>query len=176
MPYSSGRCARSNRLRPWGVVGITQFLRSFFGWRVKYPISILCKCLLGAALVVVLSSCATRPAPDFGGRWKTINRFSEEAQAIPLQDAYLFYASPMDGTLKNMLERWARDSDMTLTYRHPMDYTLYSAVADVRTPSLQEAVSQLNAAYSAQQVSIGVSGDEIVVRISSGDTSGASTP
>jgi hypothetical protein len=136
----------------------------------------LSKCLFTAALVVVLSSCATRPAPDFGGRWKTVNRFSEETQAIPLQDAYLFYASPMDGTLKKMLERWSHDSDMTLTYRHPMDYTLYAAVADIRTPSLQEAVSQLNAAYASQQVSIGVSGSEIVVRISSGDAGGAPAP
>jgi hypothetical protein len=136
----------------------------------------LSKCLFTVALVVVLSSCATRPAPDFGGRWKTVNRFSEETQAIPLQDAYLFYASPMDGTLKKMLERWSHDSDMTLTYRHPMDYTLYAAVADIRTPSLQEAVSQLNAAYASQQVSIGVSGSEIVVRISSGDAGGAPAP
>jgi len=139
---------------------------------VKSRISILTKFLLAAAFAVVLSSCATRPAPDFGGRWKTVNRFSEETQAIPLQDTYLYYASPMDRTLKNMLERWADDSHMTLTYRHPMDYTLYSAVADIRTPSLQEAVSQLNAAYSAQQVSIAVSGNEIVVRIASGDGSG----
>jgi hypothetical protein len=142
----------------------------------KLSNSTLCRCLFSAALIMILSSCATRPAPDFGGRWKTINRFSEETQAIPLQDAYLFYASPMDGTLKKMLERWAHDSDMVLTYRHPMDYTLYAAVADIRTPSLQEAVSQLNAAYASQQVSIGVSGGEIVVRISSGDASGASSP
>ena len=136
----------------------------------------LCKLLISAAMIAVLSSCATRPAPDFGGRWKNVNRFSEETQAIPLQGAYLFYASPMDGTLKKMLERWAKDSDMVLTYRHPMDYTLYAAVADIRTPSLQEAVSQINAAYASQQVSVGVSGSEIVVRISSGDASGASAP
>ena len=136
----------------------------------------LSKFLFTAALAMLLSSCATRPAPDFGGRWKTVNRFSEETQAIPLQDAYLFYASPMDGTLKKMLERWAHDSDMVLTYRHPMDYTLYAAVADIRTPSLQEAVSQLKAAYASQQVSVGVSGGEIVVRISSGDASGTTAP
>ena len=53
---------------------------------MKYPISILTKLLLGAALALVLSSCATRPAPDFGGRWKNINRFSEETQAIPLHE------------------------------------------------------------------------------------------
>ncbi len=142
----------------------------------KLSNSMFSRLVIGAALAIVLSSCATRPAPDFGGRWKNINRFSEETQAIPLQDAYLFYASPMDGTLKKMLERWANDSDMVLTYRHPMDYTLYSAVADIRTPSLQEAVSQLNAAYASQQVSVGVSGGEIVVRISAGDTGVAPAP
>ncbi|TXI48622.1 MAG: hypothetical protein E6Q50_10020 [Lysobacter sp.] len=120
------------------------------------------------ALTVALGACATRPAPDFGGRWKSVNRFAETTEAIPLQDAYLYYASPMDGTLKKMLERWAKDSNMQVDYRHPMDYTLYTAVAAVRTPSLQEAVSQLNAAYASQQVSIGVSGDQIVVRVSSG--------
>ncbi|TXH72279.1 MAG: hypothetical protein E6Q88_06610 [Lysobacteraceae bacterium] len=123
----------------------------------------------------MLAACATRPAPDFGGRWKSVNRFAETTQAIPLQDTYLFYASPMDGTLKKMLERWAKDSNMVLSYRHPMDYTLYSAVAEIRTPSLQEAVSQLNSAYAEQQVSIGVSGEEIVVRIASGGE-GGSTP
>lgn len=128
----------------------------------------LSKFLLCAALAALLSACATRPAPDFGGRWKTVNHFAEETQAIPLQETYLFYASPMDGTLKNMLERWADDNNMVLTYRHPMDYTLHTAVADIRTPSLQEALSQLNAAYASQQVSISVSGNEIVVRISSG--------
>lgn len=140
---------------------------------MKPTISILTKFLLVLATVVALSSCATRPAPDFGGRWKNINRFAEETQAIPLQDTYLFYASPMDGTLKAMLERWAKDSNMVLTYRHPMDYTLHSAVSEIRTPSLQEAVSQLNTAFAAQQVSVGVSGDEIVVRVSSG---AATTP
>ena len=135
---------------------------------MKPTISILTKFLLVLAAAVALSSCATRPAPDFGGRWKNINRFAEDTQAIPLQDTYLFYASPMDGTLKSMLERWAKDSNMVLTYRHPMDYTLHSAVSEIRTPSLQEAVPQLNSAFAAQQVSVGVSGDEIAVRVSSG--------
>jgi hypothetical protein len=138
------------------------------GWRVKQNMSIFSKLLVVFGLTVALAACATRPAPDFGGRWKSANRFAETAEAIPLQDAYLYYASPMDATLKKMLERWAKDTNMQVDYRHPMDYTLYTAVASVRTPSLQEAVSQLNAAYSAQQVSIGVSGDQIVVRVSSG--------
>lgn len=145
---------------------------AFFGWRVNYRTSIVRKTLglplAATALAAMLAGCGTTPAPDFGGRWKGVNRFSETPEAIPLQDAYLYYAAPMDTTLKRMLERWAQDSEMEVDYRHPMDYTLYTAVAAIRTPSLQEAVSQLNAAYAEQQVSIGVSGDQIVVRVGSG--------
>jgi len=135
---------------------------------VKYNFSMLCKCFLVLALSAIFAGCGTTPAPDFGGRWKSVNRLSETPEAIPLQDTYLYYASPMDRTLKKMLERWAKDSEMEVDYRHPMDYTLYTAVGAIRTPSLQEAVSQLNAAYSEQQVSIGVSGNQIVVRVGSG--------
>jgi hypothetical protein len=140
---------------------------------VKYNLSMLCKCFLVLALSAIFAGCGTTPAPDFGGRWKSVNRLSETPEAIPLQDSYLYYASPMDRTLKKMLERWAKDSEMEVDYRHPMDYTLYTAVGAIRTPSLQEAVSQLNAAYSEQQVSIGVSGNQIVVRVGSGGESAA---
>lgn len=133
----------------------------------------LCKCFFVLALSAIFAGCGTTPAPDFGGRWKSVNRLSETPEAIPLQDSYLYYASPMDRTLKKMLERWAKDSEMEVDYRHPMDYTLYTAVGAIRTPSLQEAVSQLNAAYSEQQVSIGVSGNQIVVRVGSGGESAA---
>ena len=139
---------------------------------MNYTISIVGKTFALMLLAAALIGCGTTPAPDFGGRWKGVNRFSESPEAIPLQEAYLYYASPMDTTLKRMLERWAKDAEMEVDYRHPMDYTLYTAVASIRTPSLQEAVSQLNAAYAEQQVSIGISGDQIVVRVGSGGGGG----
>ena len=70
----------------------------------------------------------------------------------------------MDGTLKTMLTRWAKDSKMTLSYLHPSDFTLYVQVADVRTTSLEEAVSRLNAAYVDERVLITIDGRQIVVR------------
>ncbi|WP_242108061.1 toxin co-regulated pilus biosynthesis Q family protein [Luteimonas aquatica] len=119
-------------------------------------------------LALVLASCATRPAPDISGRWKPVNRFSETTEAIPLYQNYAFYPSPMDGTLKNMLTRWARDSKLTLSYLHPSDFTLYAQVSDIHTLNLQEAISQLNTAYAAQGVSISSDGRQIVVRPSGG--------
>lgn len=120
----------------------------------------------GLAIVsmAVLASCATRPAPDFGGRWKPVNRYAEEPQAIPLHQAYLFYPSPMDGTLKSMLTRWARDSKMTLSYLHASDFTLHSAVSEIRTSDLHQAAAQLSQAFATQGVAIEVEGNRIVVR------------
>ena len=113
----------------------------------------------------MLAGCATRPAPDFGGRWKPVNRYAEAPDEIPLYKSYRFHASPMDGTLKTMLTRWASDSKMTLSYLHPSDYTLYGPVASIDSNDLQQAISQLNAAYSAQGVLVSASNNQIVVRV-----------
>ena len=72
----------------------------------------------------------------------------------------------MDGTLKNMLTRWAKDSKMTLSYLHTSDCTLYRQVAEIRTANLQEAVVLLNSAYTAEGISIESDDRQIVVRSS----------
>jgi hypothetical protein len=122
--------------------------------------SIFCALMLPA----IIAACGTTPAPDYSGRWRAVNRFSETTEAIPLNQSYVFQASPMDGTLKKMLERWAKDSNMTLAYLHPSDFTLHAPVASIRTGNAQEAMSQLNAIYSAQLVSVAAEGNQIVVR------------
>lgn len=113
--------------------------------------------------LAVVAGCAAKPAPDIAGRWRPVNRFADVPQEIPLQQAYLFYASPMDGTLRTMLTRWARDSRMTLEYHHPSDFTLAAPVAQVRTASLADAAMQLASIYAGQRVSVRVEGDRIVV-------------
>ncbi len=119
--------------------------------------------LAAAALIVVVAGCATRPAPDFRGRWKAVNRYAESPEEIPLQKAYLYQPSPMDGTLKNMLTRWAKDSQMTLTYKHPSDFTLYAPVEQISTYYLNQAASLLTTIYAQQQVSVTVQGKQIIV-------------
>lgn len=119
---------------------------------------------LATVCLLVVSACATRPAPDFGGRWKSVNHYAESTQEIPLQHPYVFQASPMDATLKTMLGRWTRDSKMKLSYEHRSDFTLHRKVADIQTTDLQQAVSQLTAAYAEQRLSITVENNGIVVR------------
>lgn len=119
---------------------------------------------LTVSLSALVTGCATPAAPEYGGRWRPVNRFSEAPQEIALQRAYLFYASPLDATLKTMLERWAADSKMTLDYQAPVDYTLHAPVADVRGDDLNSAVSRLSTIYAAQRLAITVEGNRIVVR------------
>lgn len=113
--------------------------------------------------VVLLAGCATR-APDFHGRWHAVNHYDDAPEAIPLAQAYVFAPAPMDGTLKNMLTRWARDSRLTLSYLASSDFTLYRDVAELHTSSLPQAVATLNSAYAAEGISIALVGNQIVVR------------
>lgn len=114
--------------------------------------------------VVALAGCATRPAPDFGGRWKPVNHFDEAPSEIPLYSSYVYQATPMDRTLKAMLTRWAADSNIQLVYSLPSDYTLYGPVSKISTTSLQQAVTEVSRAYAAQRVDVAVQGNRILVR------------
>lgn len=117
--------------------------------------------LVAAALV---SACATKPAPDFGGRWKRVNHFDEAPTEIPLYTSYTYQATPMDGTLKTMLERWATDSNMQLSYNLPSDYTLIGPVSAISTTSVQKAATELSAVYAAQGVLVSVAANKLLVQ------------
>ena len=119
--------------------------------------------------MALATSCATKPAPEFAGRWKPVNRYAEETQEIPLDQAYTFQPSPMDGTLKNMLARWARDSKMTLSYEHTSDFTLHGAVSGIRSSDLRSAAGQLTQAFAAQRIAVELDGNRIVVRPAAAD-------
>lgn len=127
------------------------------------------KYLVVLLVAALLGGCGTTPAPDFGGRWKPVNRFAESTTAIPLYSSYVFQASPSDGTLKRMLERWAKDTGVKLDYGINTDYTLFSPVAKVSTTNLSEALAVLNSAYSAQGISISNDVSQISVRASSAE-------
>lgn len=114
--------------------------------------------------VLALAACAARPVPPIRGAWTPVNRYQSQTEEIPLRPAYAFYPTPMDRTLKGMLERWARDMRMTLTYGHPSDFTLHAPVADLRSDDLGAAVARLNELYAPQRVAVAVQDDRIVVR------------
>lgn len=127
---------------------------------------------IAMAAMIALAGCSTPALRDYGGRWKPVNRFPASTTEIPLASAYVFYASPLDGTLKALLTRWARDTGLQLNFRLGADYTLVAPVATIRTGDLRQAAAELSAVYAAQGISITTEPGQLVVQ----PVSVASTP
>jgi len=124
--------------------------------------------------IALLAGCSAPKPTEPTGKWMPVNRMAETPQAIPLHVSYLYQAAPVDGTLKGMLTRWAKDSGLALSYLHPNDYTLFGPVADIHTISIAEAAAALSAAYAAQGVLVTVERKQIIVSVAaaSNDTAG----
>ncbi|MGY0505429.1 hypothetical protein [Luteimonas sp. e5] len=112
----------------------------------------------------MLAACGTTPAPEFNGKWRPVNRFSAEPQAIPLNPAYTFHATPLDGTLRQLLARWSEDARLGLSYQVGNDYTLHAPVSTVRTTSAEHAAAELDRLYAPQGVQITLQNGSFVVR------------
>jgi hypothetical protein len=117
-----------------------------------------------ACVFAALAGCGTPPPVDFGGQWQPVNRYQAATMEIPLSPAYLFQATPIDGTLKTMLERWAKDSHRQLAYRLGSDFTLHQPAARIRTADLQAAAAELSAIYAPQGVSVVADGAQILAQ------------
>lgn len=122
-------------------------------------------CLVGTCTlaVIMLAGCAAPKPKDFNGKWVPVNRFSTTASPIPLHRPYTYFASPLDATLKTLLERWARDTGMRVDYRFVDDFTLYTPVSGIHTTDVASALAQLNSIYAAQDVRITVNRGAFVV-------------
>jgi hypothetical protein len=116
--------------------------------------------------VLLLAGCATPSAPDYHGKWRPVNRYAATTTQIPLAKTYVFFATPMDGTLKTMLTRWAKDTGIQLSYNLGADYTLTAPAALINTSNIHLAASELNKIYATQGISIAVSDWQITVQAS----------
>ena len=129
--------------------------------------------LSAGSLLLALAGCGTPQPKDFGGAWHPVNRYQSATMKIPLSQSYTFFASPMDGTLKSMLTRWAKDSGMVLSYNLHADYTLFKPVSRIHTADIRDAGQQLSSIYASEAVSVVIKGREIVVEQPSAITSDA---
>ena len=118
---------------------------------------------LAVVAISLLSACGTTPAPDFRGRWREVNTVDAEPRAIPLRPLHAFVVLPSDRTLRDVVDRWGRESNRRVAFRAPMNYSVHLQATKVTAASLDAALGQLASAYAAQGIAIALDGDVIVV-------------
>ena len=70
----------------------------------------------------------------------------------------------MDGTLKTLLERWARDTGLTLDYGVDRDYTVIAVLAQLHTIDRTTALAELARAYQPQGLQVTATDRQLRVR------------
>lgn len=120
------------------------------------------------ALLMTAGCGSTVPAkaPEFGGEWTPLNQFEDGIQVMPLRTRYHYGALPIDVSLVQMLQRWAKDSGVTLDQRCDNDFSLPSQLLALRAPSLHAGLTALNGVYRDKklQLSINRTNGAIVMR------------
>lgn len=114
--------------------------------------------------VLLVSGCdSTPPAKNFSGSWTPINSFPSETREIPLVVQRTYQASTIDITLKNMLDRWAKESGVVLQYEHPSDFVLHSPVSKIQSPTLSGALIEVNSLFAEQKVFARMYGNAVLL-------------
>jgi hypothetical protein len=115
--------------------------------------------ILGCA--VLLQACVAPPvAIDIADNWKPVNSLDAEPREIPLKEEvalHKYQMLPTDTSLRNMLERWAKESDGSLDWQYPADLTLVSGLTTIKDNNLQRALGVVRRTYAAQKVRVQVS-------------------
>ena len=115
--------------------------------------------ILGCA--VLLQACVAPPvASDIADNWKPVNTLDAEPQEIPLKEEvalHKYQMLPTDSSLRNMLERWAKESDGALDWQYPADLTLVSGLSTIKDNNLQRALGVVRRTYAAQKLRVQVS-------------------
>lgn len=113
--------------------------------------------------MLLATACGTTPAPDFRGGWREVNAIDPEPRAIPLRPVQHFSVLPSDRTLKEVLERWGRESGRRVAYRAAMNYSVHLEATKVTATSLDAALDRLQRTYAAQGIGLQLQGNLIVV-------------
>lgn len=126
------------------------------------------KIIVGASLsALFLTSCGVTPPVNFPqGGWRPMNDFPNDITEIPLTQQKLYQPLRIDVSLKGMLQRWARQANFSLSYRHSSDFTLSRDVARIQQPNIEEAIRELNEMYQHKGVNIRLVDNHILVNYS----------
>lgn len=120
----------------------------------------------GVLVLGLLHACAAPKAIDIADNWKPVNTLASVPQEIPLKEEtelIKFQMLPTDATLRNMLERWAKEYGGALDWQYPSDLTLVSGLESIKDNNLQRALNTVRRNYAAQKLRIQVSANKAVL-------------
>src|SRR5690606_17936619 len=117
--------------------------------------------LYGAGLLaLLLTACASTSSGL--SQWQPVHRFPPQTQAISITPIIEYRVTPLDGTLRLLLARWAYLSGKSLDYRLSSDWALHQSISEVHAVSLEQALSSLSAGYAQQKLQIRLDGQKII--------------
>lgn len=104
--------------------------------------------------VILLANigCTTNKVPDFPKNWRPMNELAETTQAIPLNKQHVYRVTPLDTTVKELLDRWGEEAKMPVVYNSAYDFTVFKPLLQIQTVNIEEALAQLSQLYEAQNI------------------------
>ena len=123
----------------------------------------LFRTVLPCAFVLTLVACASPKSPQPDSDWQSMNVFKPDVKVLPLRVPYTFSALPIDATLMAMLQRWANDSSIKLSYQCGDDFSIPSRLLLSRVSTLRAALSETSSFYSDYGLNLDLSADKSIL-------------
>lgn len=105
-----------------------------------------------SVILLTNTGCTTHKVPDFPQNWRPLNELPATTQAIPLNIAHVYRITPLDVTVKGLLNRWGEEAKMPVVYNSAYDFTVFKPLLQIQAEKLEEALAQLSQLYEAQNI------------------------
>lgn len=118
--------------------------------------------MISGVLLVTLGCSTNSKAPDFPKKWQPMNKVAESTKVIALKVQHTYHITPLDTTVKGVLERWGTEAKMPVVYDSARDFTIFKPLLQIKTEKLEEALAQLSHFYEAQNIAFRVQDGVII--------------
>lgn len=96
--------------------------------------------------------CTANEVPDYPKNWRPMNELADTTQVIPLKKQHIYRVTPLDTTVKGLLNRWGEEAKMPVVYNSDYDFTVFKPLLQIQTENIEEALAQLSQLYESQNI------------------------
>lgn len=110
--------------------------------------------VIGGLLMLLLSACSALSERAVMSDWQPVANLPSEPRVAVATPSTSFLVTPLDGSLRHLLARWAYLEGVQVDYRLSVDWQLHTRAAAVKAADLPSALSALQSAYAEQGISL----------------------